>query len=164
MLQAGIPHGEVAFTLVAVSIAFSIAAHSSSDVPIARMFDVEDMVGVAVGPTGADDTGTDGAKDFVDADPPGPRPAVPVQARGNENDVVDADWEHGRGTAAETRRFPGEVCLVQGVGDRTLHLGVGAIIAASPTAKRASRPITERRRICRRELLARHGVKRDLTD
>lgn len=46
MLQAGIPYGEEAFTLIAVSIAFSIAAHSSSDVPVARMFDVQDIVGI----------------------------------------------------------------------------------------------------------------------
>ncbi|WP_406280836.1 cation:proton antiporter [Embleya sp. NBC_00896] len=59
MLQSGIPHGEEAFTLIAVSIAFSIAAHSSSDVPIARMFDVDDLVGI---PDGGDvacpDTGS----------------------------------------------------------------------------------------------------------
>nr|WP_234544886.1 cation:proton antiporter [Streptomyces shenzhenensis] len=33
-------------TLIAVCIAFSIVAHSSTDVPIARMFDVEDLVGI----------------------------------------------------------------------------------------------------------------------
>lgn len=38
VLQAGIPEGEEAFTLVAVCIAFSIVAHSSTDVPIARAF------------------------------------------------------------------------------------------------------------------------------
>jgi sodium/hydrogen antiporter len=46
VLQAGIPQGEQAFTLIAVTIAFSIIAHSSSDVPIARVFDVEDLVGI----------------------------------------------------------------------------------------------------------------------
>ncbi|THA24408.1 sodium:proton antiporter [Streptomyces sp. RKND-216] len=46
VLQAGIPRGEEAFTLIAVTIAFSIIAHSSSDVPIARVFDVEELVGI----------------------------------------------------------------------------------------------------------------------
>ncbi|MEU9154974.1 cation:proton antiporter [Streptomyces sp. NPDC048417] len=46
VLQSGIPHAEEAYTLIAVCIAFSIVAHSSTDVPIARMFDVEDLVGI----------------------------------------------------------------------------------------------------------------------
>ncbi|WBB63387.1 cation:proton antiporter [Streptomyces sp. WMMC500] len=46
VLQAEVPQGEEAFTLIAVCIAFSIVAHSSTDVPIARMFDVEDLVGL----------------------------------------------------------------------------------------------------------------------
>ncbi|MET8468850.1 cation:proton antiporter [Streptomyces sp. NPDC006422] len=46
VLQAGIPGGEEAFTLIAVCIAFSIVAHSSTDVPIARLFDVEELAGV----------------------------------------------------------------------------------------------------------------------
>ncbi|CAG7646459.1 Cation:proton antiporter [Actinacidiphila bryophytorum] len=46
VLQSGIPQGERAYTLIAVCIAFSIVAHSSTDVPIARMFDVEDLVGI----------------------------------------------------------------------------------------------------------------------
>ncbi|MFD4016695.1 cation:proton antiporter [Streptomyces sindenensis] len=46
VLQAGIPSGEEAFTLIAVTIAFSIIAHSSTDVPIARIFDVEELVGI----------------------------------------------------------------------------------------------------------------------
>ncbi|WP_330452956.1 MULTISPECIES: cation:proton antiporter [unclassified Streptomyces] len=46
VLQAGIPQGEEAYTLIAVCIAFSIIAHSSTDVPIARLFDVEDLAGV----------------------------------------------------------------------------------------------------------------------
>lgn len=46
VLQAGIPQGEEAFTLIAVTIAFSIVAHSSTDVPIARVFDVEELVGI----------------------------------------------------------------------------------------------------------------------
>ncbi|MCT2591018.1 cation:proton antiporter [Streptomyces sp. N2-109] len=53
VLQAGIPEGEEAFTLIAVTIAFSIVAHSSTDVPVARVFDVEELVGIpddGVGP------------------------------------------------------------------------------------------------------------------
>ncbi|WP_432033943.1 cation:proton antiporter [Streptomyces antibioticus] len=46
VLQAGIPGGEEAFTLIAVCIAFSIIAHSSTDVPIARLFHVEEIAGV----------------------------------------------------------------------------------------------------------------------
>jgi sodium/hydrogen antiporter len=46
VLQSGIPEAEEAYTLIAVCIAFSIIAHSSTDVPIARMFDVEDLVGI----------------------------------------------------------------------------------------------------------------------
>jgi NhaP-type Na+/H+ or K+/H+ antiporter len=46
VLQAGIPNGEEAFTLIAVCIAFSIVAHSSTDVPVARMFHVDDLVGI----------------------------------------------------------------------------------------------------------------------
>ncbi|MFD1831352.1 cation:proton antiporter [Streptomyces desertarenae] len=46
VLQAGIPQGEEAFTLIAVTIAFSIIAHSSTDVPIARVFDVEELAGI----------------------------------------------------------------------------------------------------------------------
>ncbi len=46
VLQSGIPQAKEAYTLIAVCIAFSIIAHSSTDVPIARMFDVEDLVGI----------------------------------------------------------------------------------------------------------------------
>ncbi|MFI6986336.1 cation:proton antiporter [Embleya sp. NPDC050154] len=46
VLQSGIPHGEDAYTVIAVCIAFSIVAHSSTDVPVARAFDVEDLVGI----------------------------------------------------------------------------------------------------------------------
>ncbi|MEU3745645.1 MULTISPECIES: cation:proton antiporter [Streptomyces] len=44
VLQAGIPQGQEAYTLIAVCIAFSIVAHSSTDVPIARLFHVDDLV------------------------------------------------------------------------------------------------------------------------
>lgn len=44
VLQAGIPQGQEAYTLIAVCIAFSIIAHSSTDVPIARLFHVDDLI------------------------------------------------------------------------------------------------------------------------
>jgi hypothetical protein len=46
VLPAGIPQGAEAFTLIAVCIAVSITAHSSMDVPIARMFHVDDLAGI----------------------------------------------------------------------------------------------------------------------
>ncbi|MGH3428535.1 MAG: cation:proton antiporter [Mycobacteriales bacterium] len=46
VLQSGIPQAQQAYTLIAVCIAFSIVAHSSTDVPIARIFDVEDLIGI----------------------------------------------------------------------------------------------------------------------
>ncbi|MFJ8079265.1 cation:proton antiporter [Streptomyces sp. NPDC096205] len=49
VLQSGIPQAEEAFTLVAVCIAFSIIAHSSTDVPIARAFDVDELAGIPDG-------------------------------------------------------------------------------------------------------------------
>ncbi len=49
VLQAGIPQGEEAYTLIAVCIAFSIIAHSSTDVPIARLFNVDDLAGIPAG-------------------------------------------------------------------------------------------------------------------
>ncbi|MBB4780760.1 NhaP-type Na+/H+ or K+/H+ antiporter [Streptomyces rapamycinicus] len=46
VLEFGIPRSEEAYTVIAVCIAFSIAAHSSTDVPVARLFDVEDLAGI----------------------------------------------------------------------------------------------------------------------
>ncbi|MDW4904234.1 cation:proton antiporter [Streptomyces sp. ADMS] len=66
VLQAGIPQGEEAFTLVAVTIAFSIVAHSSTDVPIARLFDVEELIGLP-----------DDAKEPPRAEEPSPQPSTP---------------------------------------------------------------------------------------
>ncbi|MEU5533532.1 cation:proton antiporter [Streptomyces sp. NPDC020362] len=54
VLQSGIPQAEEAFTLIAVCIAFSIVAHSSTDVPIARAFDVDDLAGIPDGRDGED--------------------------------------------------------------------------------------------------------------
>ncbi|WP_079170992.1 MULTISPECIES: cation:proton antiporter [unclassified Streptomyces] len=56
VLQAGIPNGEEAYTLIAVCIAFSIVAHSSTDVPIAKLFHVESLAGIP-----SDDETGDGA-------------------------------------------------------------------------------------------------------
>ncbi|MFC8588187.1 cation:proton antiporter [Streptomyces sp. NPDC057217] len=47
VLQAGIPQGQEAYTLIAVCIAFSIVAHSSTDVPVARLFHVDGLDGTA---------------------------------------------------------------------------------------------------------------------
>jgi hypothetical protein len=49
VLQAGIQQSEEAFTLIAVCIAFLIIAHSSTDVPIARIFHVDDLTGIPDG-------------------------------------------------------------------------------------------------------------------
>ena len=54
VLQASIPQGQEAFTLIAVCIAFSIVAHSSTDVPIARLFHVDDLAGIPAGRKDAD--------------------------------------------------------------------------------------------------------------
>lgn len=37
------PQDKEAFTLTAVCIAFSIVTHSSTDVPLARLFQVDDL-------------------------------------------------------------------------------------------------------------------------
>ncbi|MGQ4475732.1 cation:proton antiporter [Streptomyces sp. SAS_276] len=62
VLQSGIPQAQEAFTLISVCIAFSIIAHSSTDVPIARAFDVDDLAGIPARedpcPDGADSQGT----------------------------------------------------------------------------------------------------------
>lgn len=47
VLQADIPQGQEAYTLIAVCIAFSIVAHSSTDVPVARLFHVDDLTDTA---------------------------------------------------------------------------------------------------------------------
>lgn len=44
-LEAGIHRGPLVFDVVAATIALSIAAHSTTDVPIARMYHVEELVG-----------------------------------------------------------------------------------------------------------------------
>jgi NhaP-type Na+/H+ or K+/H+ antiporter len=46
VVQSGIPAAPTVFELVALTIAVSIVAHSMSDVPVARAFDVEDFAGL----------------------------------------------------------------------------------------------------------------------
>ncbi len=46
VVQAGIPASETVFELVALTIAVSIIAHSMSDVPVAKAFDVEEIAGL----------------------------------------------------------------------------------------------------------------------
>lgn len=58
VLEAGIPQGGRVFDVVAVTIALSIIVHSSSDVPIARIFHVDTLVGVD---DGHDPGGSSGA-------------------------------------------------------------------------------------------------------
>ncbi|GLW55121.1 cation:proton antiporter [Kitasatospora phosalacinea] len=53
VLQAGIPQGGQAYTLIAVCIAASIVVHSSTDVPIARLFHVDEPDQAPAGLPGA---------------------------------------------------------------------------------------------------------------
>lgn len=46
VLHSGIPQSVDAYELIAVCIGLSIIAHSSTDVPIAKLFDVEEFAGV----------------------------------------------------------------------------------------------------------------------
>ncbi len=46
VLHSGIPQAQEVYQLVAVSIGLSIIAHSSTDVPVARLFDVEEIAGL----------------------------------------------------------------------------------------------------------------------
>lgn len=83
VLHAGIPQGEEAFTLIAVCIAFSIVAHSSTDVPVARLFATGDDHRAA-----GDEPGQT-AREERDGPPPARRPADPPeqdQTRSEEDD------------------------------------------------------------------------------
>ncbi|MCM2578445.1 cation:proton antiporter [Streptomyces meridianus] len=75
VLQSGIPQGSEAYALIAVCIAFSIAAHSSTDVPIARLFDVEDLVGIP-------DDDEDGRRAQVERASQAERESRPADAQG----------------------------------------------------------------------------------
>ncbi|WP_175407213.1 sodium:proton antiporter [Streptomyces sp. TRM64462] len=68
VLQAGIPQGQEAYTLIAVCIAFSIIAHSSTDVPIAKVFHVERLAGI---PTDEDEHAAADRDTAVPAGPAG---------------------------------------------------------------------------------------------
>jgi sodium/hydrogen antiporter len=68
--QSGIPAAQTVFELVALTIAVSIVAHSMSDVPVARAFDVEPLAGLPEGPE--------------------PAPAPETPAGEVHDDVVDA--------------------------------------------------------------------------
>ncbi len=46
VLHSGIPQAAQAYELIAVCIGLSIVAHSSTDVPVARLFDVEEIAGL----------------------------------------------------------------------------------------------------------------------
>lgn len=46
VLHSGIPQAVDAYELIAVCIGLSIVAHSSTDVPVARLFSVEEIAGV----------------------------------------------------------------------------------------------------------------------
>ncbi len=46
VLHSGIPQAQQAYELVAVCIGLSIIAHSSTDVPVARLFNVEEIAGI----------------------------------------------------------------------------------------------------------------------
>jgi NhaP-type Na+/H+ or K+/H+ antiporter len=67
VVQAGIPRGDDVFDLVAITIALSIVLHSSTDVPVARAFNVQPLDAM---PSGQPDDG-----DFDDDVGPAPEPA-----------------------------------------------------------------------------------------
>ncbi len=53
VLHSGIDQAEQVYQLVAITIALSIVAHSSTDVPVARLFRVEDVADVLPKPLGS---------------------------------------------------------------------------------------------------------------
>nr|WP_206314403.1 cation:proton antiporter [Streptomyces coryli] len=63
VLQSGIPQAEDAYTLIAVCIAFSIVAHSSTDVPVARLFHVEEFASSSDEDSGGEKAGAAGVPD-----------------------------------------------------------------------------------------------------
>lgn len=82
LLRAGIAHGKQACALIAVCIAFPIAARSGTDVPVARMLDGDDLVGIP-----GDDASAPPATGGSGRAPPGetseearmPKPAAPTE-------------------------------------------------------------------------------------
>jgi NhaP-type Na+/H+ or K+/H+ antiporter len=77
VVQSGIPEAGTVFELVALAIAVSIIAHSMSDVPVAKVFDVEEIAGLP--PDEPSATAADGAT-AGDAGPGGPRARRPDPA------------------------------------------------------------------------------------
>jgi NhaP-type Na+/H+ or K+/H+ antiporter len=69
-VQSGIPTAETVFELVALTIAVSIVAHSMSDVPVARAFDVEPIAGL---PDDEPDRDAGARAASGRDEPPGPR-------------------------------------------------------------------------------------------
>ncbi|MEJ3655072.1 cation:proton antiporter [Actinomycetes bacterium KLBMP 9759] len=65
VVQAGIPQAQTVFQIVALTIAVSMVAHSMTDVPVARAFDVEELAGLPSDPPDEDPAG-DGRRDPVD--------------------------------------------------------------------------------------------------
>lgn len=53
VVQAGTPQAQTVFELAALTIALSIVAHSMTDVPVARAFEVEGFAGLPDAPKGA---------------------------------------------------------------------------------------------------------------
>ena len=45
-MQSGHPAAQTVFELVALAIAVSMVAHSMTDVPVAKAFDVEELAGL----------------------------------------------------------------------------------------------------------------------
>lgn len=80
VFQAGIPNGQEAYTLIAVCIAFSIIAHSSTDVPIAKLFHVENLAGI---PSGNDERG-EADRVAADSSAEEVRATVPAPSGGGE--------------------------------------------------------------------------------
>lgn len=75
LLQAGTPQAQTVFELVALTIAVSIIAHSMSDVPVARAFDVETLAGLPEkAPKGGDDPDAEPRGATRDSRPHGPTP------------------------------------------------------------------------------------------
>nr|WP_308407799.1 hypothetical protein [Streptomyces sp. RKAG337] len=85
VLQAGIPQGEQAYTLIAVCIAVSIAVHSSSGV-IARLFHVDDLIGIPDDDDEDEDDDTAGVVEGRDPQPPVSGPAADPET-GPKNDA-----------------------------------------------------------------------------
>ena len=74
-VQSGVPEGPTMFSVVALSITVSMIAHSMTDVPVARAFDVEELAGLP-----SEDEDEDAERRTSDRDPDG-APAADARAR-----------------------------------------------------------------------------------